>query len=54
MYIQLIIIANHLQDGSAGSSPDNTTDYVIEPLSGLETIIQELQREDGYNKFIIY
>lgn len=44
------IIANHLQDGSAGSSLDNTPDYLIEPLPGLETIIEELQREDGYNE----
>ncbi|KAI3688393.1 hypothetical protein L1987_82105 [Smallanthus sonchifolius] len=35
------------QDGSADSSSDSTTDYVIEPLPGLETIIEELQREDG-------
>ncbi|KAL8245608.1 hypothetical protein R6Q59_011866 [Mikania micrantha] len=35
------------QDNLAGSNLDNTTDYVIEPLPGLETIIEELQREDG-------
>ncbi|KAK1429003.1 hypothetical protein QVD17_11202 [Tagetes erecta] len=35
------------QDGSAGSTSDNAADYVIDPLPGLETIIEELQREDG-------
>ncbi|KAL4591155.1 hypothetical protein LXL04_004105 [Taraxacum kok-saghyz] len=35
------------QDDSGGSSSDGTSDYVIEPLPGLETIVQELQREDG-------
>ncbi|MFS8005955.1 putative S1 domain, nucleic acid-binding, RNA-binding domain, S1 [Helianthus anomalus] len=35
------------QDGSAGSTSDSTADYVIEPLPGLETIVEELQREDG-------
>ncbi|GJU22458.1 30S ribosomal protein S1-like protein [Tanacetum coccineum] len=33
------------QDGSADS--DGNSDYVIEPLQGLETIVQELQQEDG-------
>ncbi|XP_071696671.1 uncharacterized protein [Rutidosis leptorrhynchoides] len=35
------------QDGSSNSSADDTGDYVIEPLSGLETIIEELLQEDG-------
>lgn len=35
------------QDGSAGSDSDSTADYVIEPLPGLETIVEELLREDG-------
>ncbi|KAI3822990.1 hypothetical protein L1987_10593 [Smallanthus sonchifolius] len=34
-------------DGSTDSSSDSTTDYAIVPLPGLETIIEELQREDG-------
>ncbi|GKA35170.1 hypothetical protein Tco_0721661 [Tanacetum coccineum] len=36
---------HYLQDGSADS--DGNSDYVIEPLQGLETIVQELQQEDG-------
>lgn len=35
------------QDGSGGSDSDSTADYVIEPLTGLETIVEELLREDG-------
>nr|XP_043638288.1 30S ribosomal protein S1-like [Erigeron canadensis] len=35
------------QDDSSNSSSDGTTDYVIEPLSGLETILEELLREEG-------
>ncbi|KAJ9555476.1 hypothetical protein OSB04_010090 [Centaurea solstitialis] len=35
------------QDGSSGSESDSTADYVIEPLPGLETIVEELLQEDG-------
>ncbi|KAI3791172.1 hypothetical protein L2E82_04835 [Cichorium intybus] len=34
------------QDDS-GSSLDSTADYAIDPLPGLETIVEELQREEG-------
>lgn len=41
-----MIITCLMQDGSADSSLD---DYVIEALPGLETIVAELLREDGYD-----
>lgn len=43
-------LSHHMQEGSAGSTSDSNADYVIEPLPGLETIVEELQREDGYNE----
>lgn len=43
-------LCEHLQDGSSSSSSDGSTNYVIEPLPGLETIVEELLREDGYNE----
>lgn len=49
--IRLYLLVNwsilDMQDDSSSSSSDGTTDYVIEPLSGLETILEELLREDG-------
>lgn len=42
------------QDGSVGSSSETAADYVIEPLQGLETIVEELQREDGYDYTFIF
>ena len=42
----------YIQDGSAGSDSDSAADYVIEPLPGLETIVEELSREDGYDHFL--
>lgn len=44
-----------IQDGSVGyDSADTNNGYDIEPLPGLETIFEELLREDGYVLIITY